>query len=237
LLNPDVLEYKAEDPIAVLLAPVVILNKALFPAAKLCVPVAEELKFVVAPIEIFVETFPPPVLISKLLIVPFEPDVEIEPVTPKEPKISTVFTAKSPFINGVPEPEAIYNLSFSSVFVEGPDPNPIAILFEELPDKNFPEFCPNAILLDPIVLQHKVSYPIAILWDPDVLNDRVSDPNAVLLDPDVLLIKALFPIAILQSPITLVHKEEFPIAVLWDPNVLERKEEFPIDVLLYPVVF
>jgi hypothetical protein len=47
----------------------------------------------------------------------------------------TVFAAKSPFINGVPEPDAIYNLSFSSVNVEGPEPNPIAILFEELPEK------------------------------------------------------------------------------------------------------
>ena len=57
------------------------------PAAKLFPPVAEELKFVVAPIEMFVETFPPPVLINKLLIVPFEPDVEIEPVTPNDPVI------------------------------------------------------------------------------------------------------------------------------------------------------
>jgi hypothetical protein len=58
----------------VLLFPVVFLLKALVPAAKLCVPVAEELKFVVAPIEIFVETFPPPKLTNKPLIVPFEPD-------------------------------------------------------------------------------------------------------------------------------------------------------------------
>jgi hypothetical protein len=72
----------------VLLYPVVFLHKALFPAAKLFTPVAEELKFVVRPIEMFEETFPPPVLISKLLIVPFEPDVEIEPVTPNDPVIS-----------------------------------------------------------------------------------------------------------------------------------------------------
>jgi hypothetical protein len=84
-----VLQY-AWRPIAVLLAPVVFLLKALVPAAKLCVPVAEELKFVVEPIEIFVETFPPPLLINKLLIVPFEPDVEIEPVTPKEPVIKAL---------------------------------------------------------------------------------------------------------------------------------------------------
>jgi hypothetical protein len=93
-----------------------------------------------APIEMFVETFPPPVLKNKPLIVPFEPDVEIEPVTPKEPEISTVFAAKSPFISGVPEPEAMYNLSFSSVNVEGPASNPIVILFEELPDKKHPAF-------------------------------------------------------------------------------------------------
>ena len=58
--------------------PVVFLFKDPLPAAKLFVPVLEELKFVVAPIEMFVETFPPPVLISKLLI---------EPVTPKDPVI------------------------------------------------------------------------------------------------------------------------------------------------------
>ena len=34
----------------------------------------------------------------------------------------------------------MYNLSFSSVFVEGPAPNPIAILFEELPEKFNPAF-------------------------------------------------------------------------------------------------
>ena len=67
--------------------PVVLFCKALFPAAKLCTPVLEELKFVVEPIEIFEGMFPLPVLISKLLMVPFEPDVEIEPVTPREPVI------------------------------------------------------------------------------------------------------------------------------------------------------
>ena len=181
--------------------PVVFLLKDPLPAAKLSVPVAEELKFVVEPIEMFVETFPPPLLKNTPLMVPFEPDVEIEPVTPndpvisadpvkgnaapppplpvltvignvvplplvnvivfedtdavtkafgvneaveakleltafktyeavtafdavpksepvndvavKEPEISTVFAAKSPFISGVPEPEAIYNLLLS----------------------------------------------------------------------------------------------------------------------------
>jgi hypothetical protein len=53
-------------------------------------PVAEELKFVVAPIEIFVETFPPPKLTNKPLMVPFEPLVEIEPVTPKDPVIKAL---------------------------------------------------------------------------------------------------------------------------------------------------
>ena len=43
-------------------------------------PVLEELKDVDAPIEMFVEIFPPPVPIHKLLI-------EIEPVTPKDPVI------------------------------------------------------------------------------------------------------------------------------------------------------
>ena len=136
---------------------------------------------------------------NKPLIVPFEPDVEIEPVTPKDPVISadpvngnagpppppfnaneavvaneavpksepvndvavkepeifTVFAAKSPFINGVPEPEAIYSLLFSSVNVEGPAANPIAILFEELPEKQCPAFWPNTILLHPVVVLRK----------------------------------------------------------------------------------
>ena len=64
----------------------------------------------------------------------------IEPVIIKEPEMFTVFAQKSPFINGVPEPDAIYNLLLSSVFEEGPAPNPIAILFEELPEKKRPEF-------------------------------------------------------------------------------------------------
>ena len=89
-MHPDVLARKALDPIAVLLVPVVFLHNARFPAAKLFVPVAEELKFVVAPIEIFEETFPLPKLKNKPLIVPFEPLVEIEPVTPKDPVIKAL---------------------------------------------------------------------------------------------------------------------------------------------------
>ena len=194
LLAPVWLEHKVLYPIAILLNPVVFLLKDPLPAAKLCTPVLEELKFVVAPMDMFEETFPPPLLKNKPLIVPFEPDVEIDPVTPNDPVIwadpvngkddppalgaheadtaneavpnnepvndvavkapvmSTVFAAKSPFINGVPELEAMYNLLLSSVNVEGPDPNPIAILFEELPEKFNPAFCPNAILFDPDVL-------------------------------------------------------------------------------------
>ena len=79
--------HKVLSPIAVLLHPVVFLHNARFPAAKFPVPVAEELKFVVAPIEIFVETFPPPLLKNTPLMVPFEPLVEIEPVTPNDPVI------------------------------------------------------------------------------------------------------------------------------------------------------
>jgi len=52
--------------------------------------------------------------------------------------IDTPLQAKSPFISGVPEPDAIYHLSLSSVVDEGPAPNPIAILFEELPEKKVP---------------------------------------------------------------------------------------------------
>jgi hypothetical protein len=66
----------------------VLFFKAVFPAAKLFSPILEELKFVVLPIEMFVETFPPPLLKNTPLIVPFEPDVEIEPVTPNDPVIS-----------------------------------------------------------------------------------------------------------------------------------------------------
>jgi len=122
--------------------PVVLLFKAQSPAAKLCVPKLIELKFVVAPIEMFVETFPLPLLKNTPLI---------EPVAVKDPEMSTVFAAKSPFISGVPEPEAMYNLLLSSVDVEGPAANPIAILFEELPENKNPAFWPNAILFDPVV--------------------------------------------------------------------------------------
>ena len=87
----------------------------------------------------------------------------IEPVTIKEPEIFTVFAVKSPFISGTPEPEAMYNLLLSSVNGEGPAPNPIATLFEELPEKFNPAFCPNAILFDPDMLLTKVHSPIAIL--------------------------------------------------------------------------
>ena len=75
----------------------------------------------------------------------------------------TVFAAKSPFINGVPEPEAIYNLLLSWVNVEGPAPNPIAILFEELPEKFSPVNWPSAILLDPDIILLKVLSPIDVL--------------------------------------------------------------------------
>jgi hypothetical protein len=57
----------------------------------------------------------------------------------------------------------------SSVNVEGPEPNPIVILFEELPDKKHPAFWPNAILWDPDVLFCKALCPIAVLCDPVVL--------------------------------------------------------------------
>jgi len=204
----------------VLSFPFVRFDKALFPAAKLHPPVAEELKFVVEPIEIFEEMFPPPLLKNIPLIVPFEPDVEIEPVTVnpdpditsepvitadpengnagpppppfnakeavvandevvaneavpksepvrdvavKAPVIFTVFAAKSPFINGVPEPEAIYNLLLSSVNDEGPALYPIAMLFEELPEKLHPAYWPNAMLFDPDLLLYKADFPIAVL--------------------------------------------------------------------------
>jgi hypothetical protein len=92
LAPPVELTFKALRPIAVLDVPVVLLIKALFPAAKLFPPVAEELKFVVAPIEIFVETFPPPLLKNTPLI---------EPVTPKEPEMFTVFASKITFYSMV----------------------------------------------------------------------------------------------------------------------------------------
>jgi hypothetical protein len=39
----------------------------------------------------------------------------VNEVAVKEPEMFTVFKAKSPFINGVPEPDAIYRLLLSSV--------------------------------------------------------------------------------------------------------------------------
>ena len=109
----------------------------------------------------------------------------------------TVFAAKSPFISGVPEPEAMYNLLLSSVEVEGPAPNPIATLFEELPEKKHPAF-----------------WPKAMLFDPDVILFKVRSPIAVLLFPVVLERKALHPIAVLLVPVVLAHKARYPIAVL-----------------------
>ena len=114
----------------------------------------------------------------------------VNDVAVKDPEMFTVFKAKSPFISGVPEPEAIYNLLLSSVKVEGPAPNPIAMLFEELPEKFDPSFCPKVILLHPVVLEHKEYCPIAVLLDPDVLEHKALAPIAVLWDPVVLLNKA-----------------------------------------------
>ena len=128
--------------------------------------------------------------------------------------IDTPLQEKSPFINGVPEPDAIYNLLLSSVNVEGPAPNPIAILFEELPEKFNPAFCPNAILFDPDVLVHKAQDPIAVLLAPIVLLFKARHPIAVLLAPVVFLFKASRPSAVLLIPDVLAVKAIIPIAVL-----------------------
>jgi len=98
LWDPDVLVVKAPFPIAVLKFPTMLEHKDPLPAAKFPIPVAEELKFVVAPIEMFEGTFPPPKLTNKPLIVPFEPDVEIEPVTPKDPVICAFPVKGKPFV-------------------------------------------------------------------------------------------------------------------------------------------
>ena len=93
----------------------------------------------------------------------------------------TVFAAKSPFISGVPEPEAMYNLSLSSVLDAGPAPNPIATLFEELPEKKHPAFWPNAMLLHPIVLRYKAAHPIAMLFEElPVFENKALNPIAML---------------------------------------------------------
>ena len=55
--------------------------------------------------------------------------------TLNEPEIVTVLATKSPPINGVPEPDAMYNLLFSTVGVEGPAEYPIMTLFDELPSR------------------------------------------------------------------------------------------------------
>ena len=94
----------------------------------------------------------------------------------------------------------MYNLLLSIVVVEGPAPNPIAILFDELPEKFSPAFWPNAMLLDPDVLENKAWFPIAVLLDPDVLAFKAQDPIAVLWVPVVLLFKARHPIAVLLEP-------------------------------------
>ena len=74
----------------------------------------------------------------------------------------------------------MYNLLLSSVDVEGPAPNPMAILFEELPENKQPAFFPNAILLDPIVLLRKAAVPIAVLLVPVVVKLKADCPIAVL---------------------------------------------------------
>jgi hypothetical protein len=53
----------------------------------------------------------------------------------------------------VPEPEAIYSLScFLQLMLKDLLQNPIAILFDELPENKHPAFWPNAMLFDPDVL-------------------------------------------------------------------------------------
>ena len=68
------------------------------------------------------------------------------------------------------------------MFEEGPAPNPIAILFEELPEKFNPALSPIAMLLDPVV-QNKAHCPIAVLLDPNVFLFKAHRPIAVLLHP------------------------------------------------------
>jgi hypothetical protein len=74
--------------------------------------------------------------------------------------------------------------------VEGPAPNPIAILFEELFANLHPASCPNAILFDPEIILNRAVFPIAVLWDPVLLKFKEEAPIAVLLVPVVLLSKA-----------------------------------------------
>ena len=255
MLIPDVFFCKALKPIAVLLNPVVLFCKALQPIAVLYAPEerGEVLKAFVAPIDMFVETFPLPLLKSTPLIEPVTvkdpitpkdpvicalpvygngedtfnakeavvahdavPNKEpvIEPVTFKEPEMFTVFVEKFPPINGVPGPQEIYNLLLSSVNVEGPAPNPSAILFEELPEKRRPAFCPNAILFNPIVLQNKALRPIA-----------------VLLVPVVFLFKAVTPIAVLLVPVVLENKDPVPIQTLPLISLLKTKLSVTSNIL------
>jgi hypothetical protein len=100
---------------------------------KVSLLVAGNVKVFVPAIAVAVTVVVPEVDPLKFTLVP-----SIGPVTIKDPEIFTVFAEKSPFINGVPEPEAMYNLLLSSVNVEGPAENPIAILFEELPENKHP---------------------------------------------------------------------------------------------------
>ena len=90
LWDPVVFTRKALRPIAVLWDPEVLPAKAVQPIAVLWVPILEALKAVVAPIDIFVKTFPLPVPISKLLIEPVtvnpDPDTTNEPVITADPE-------------------------------------------------------------------------------------------------------------------------------------------------------
>ena len=216
-------------------------------ATQFAVIICDNLSFVIPPNNILFVTLLAPIVVTlvkpvevtspdkigivdTVVAVPHREPV-IEPVTIKEPEIITVFVKKSPFISGVPEPEAIYNLLFSSVFAEGPAPNPIAILFEELPEKNNPAFSPKAILLDPDVLVCKIPHPIAVLLVPVELFSKVYLPIAVLWDPNVFLYKAVRPIAVLWDPDVFLHIARLPIAVLYDPDVLLIKVLSPIAVL------
>ena len=132
---------------------------------KVSLLVAGNVKVFVPAVAVAQTVFVPEVDPLNFTLVPF-----IEPVTPNDPEIFTVFAAKSPFISGTPEPEAMYNLLLSSVFTEGPAPNPIVTLFKELPEKKDPALYPIAVLFEELPeKRYPALWPITVLLDPTEL--------------------------------------------------------------------
>ena len=86
---PELFALSVDCPIATLFDPLVMFCIEPDPIATLLVAdeVILEENAIVGPIDMFVATLPFPRPINKLLIVPFDPVVKIDPVTPNDPVI------------------------------------------------------------------------------------------------------------------------------------------------------